>query len=285
MTVFLAIRDFLSTMKTEPSMRPLQDLGFGQARGVEVLLTDIDDTVSTGGRLEAEAYTAIERLMRAGIKVIPVTGRPAGWCDMIARFWPVEAVVGENGAFYFRYLHGERRMLRHFAQSESLRTANRLRLDRIAEEVQAAVPGAHIAADQPYRIADLAIDFAEDVEPLPRDSIDRIVAIFLAHGAAAKISSIHVNGWFGDHDKLAMSARLLKAEFGLDLAVDADRIMFVGDSPNDEPMFAAVKLSVGVGNVVRFRSRFKTLPTYVTSGWSGAGFVELASHLISAKRS
>lgn len=271
-------------MTTGPFMRPLSALGIAVARGVEVLLTDIDDTVSTGGRLEAEAYEAIERLMRAGVKVIPVTGRPAGWCDMIARFWPVEAVVGENGAFYFRYLHGERRMLRHYAQSETERAGNRHRLDRIAEEVLAAVPGARIAADQAYRIADLAIDFAEDVEPLPRASIDRIVAIFSAHGATAKISSIHVNGWFGEHDKLAMSARLLAAELGMDLAADAGKIMFVGDSPNDEPMFAAVKISVGVANVIAFKSRFKSLPAYVTSQRSGAGFVELANYLITAGR-
>lgn len=264
-------------------MRPLADFDLAAARGVEVLLTDIDDTISSEGRLEAAAYAAVERLMKAGIKVVPVTGRPAGWCDMIARFWPVEAVVGENGAFYFRYLHGERRMLRRYAQGDAELAANRKRLDRIADEVLGAVQGARIAADQAYRIADLAIDFAEDVPPLPRVAIDRIVSIFEAHGATAKISSIHVNGWFGDHDKLKMSKLLLKAELGLDFAADARRIMFIGDSPNDEPMFAAVKLGVGVANIVKYKDLFKTLPAFVTRGTSGAGFVELADRLIAAR--
>ncbi len=171
-------------MSIETSMRPLDALDVRIARRVEVLLTDIDDTVSTDGRIEADAYAAIERLTRAGIRVVPVTGRPAGWCDMIARFWPVEAVVGENGAFYFRYLRRDRRMLRAYAQTEAERAHNRARLDRIAAEVLASVPGSRIAADQPYRIADLAVDFAEDVPPLSREDIDRIKSVFdgVLHG-------------------------------------------------------------------------------------------------------
>src|SRR5438105_2148273 len=171
-------------------MRSLAEFPAAARRGLRFVLLDIDDTLTTGGRLTAAAYGALEDLSRAGLRLVPVTGRPAGWCDLIARFWPVDAVIGENGAFYFRYDHGSRAMTRHFWLSAEERETARRRLDRLAGEILAAVPGARLAADQPYRSADLAIDIAEDAGPLPPDDIDRIVAMMHAAGAAAKISSI-----------------------------------------------------------------------------------------------
>src|SRR5262249_44430150 len=156
-----------------------------------------DDTLTDHGRLPAESYMAMQRLRRAGLVVTPVTGRPAGWCDLIARQWPVDGVVGENGALYFRYLDKEKRMLRRYAKDAAMRAADRVKLDHIRDEVLATVPGAAIAADQAYREADLAIDFCEDVPALPREAVECIVQIFTRHGATAKVSSIHVNGWFG----------------------------------------------------------------------------------------
>src|SRR5918995_898936 len=140
-------------------MKPLSELSGADARGVAFVLTDIDDTITSDGRLPAASYGALERLHEAGLKVVPVTGRPGGWCDLIARFWPVDGVVGENGAFYFRYDHEAKRMTRRFRASEAERAKNRARLDGLGKEILARVPGAALAADQPYRVADLAIDF------------------------------------------------------------------------------------------------------------------------------
>lgn len=264
-------------------MRPLAELSDAEARGVDVVLTDIDDTLTTDGRLPAAAYAALERLHEAGLKVVPVTGRPGGWCDLIARFWPVDGVVGENGAFYFRYDHAARRMIRRFRADEAERAENRARLDRLAAEVLARVPGAALAADQPYRIADLAIDFCEDVPPLPAESVDAIVRLCEAAGATAKVSSIHVNAWFGAYDKLGMAQEMLKAEFGLDAERELSRILFAGDSPNDEPMFCAFPLSVGVANIRDAGERLRHWPAYVTPGRGGAGFVQLAERLLAAR--
>ena len=188
-------------------------------RGV---LTDIDETVSTDGRLTAEAYGALEALKEAGFLVIPVTGRPAGWCDLIARFWPVDAVVGENGAFWM--WHDARRASSHPlrpAGSASGPTAAR-RLEAVRAEVLRDVPGPASPPTSPIALADLAIDFCEDVPPLPHDD-DRCAssAIFEAHGAHAKVSSIHVNGWFGDYDKLTTSKAMMAELFGVDLGRDA----------------------------------------------------------------
>ena len=264
-------------------MQPLDTLTADACSGLGAVLCDIDDTVTTDGRLAAAAYTALEQLQAAGLLVVPVTGRPAGWCDLIARLWPVDGVVCENGAFAYRYDHAARRMRRSYAQPADVRRINRERLDRLAGDILTAVPGAALSADQPFRIADLAIDFREDVAPLPPAAIDDIVRMFEAAGATAKVSSIHVNGWFGDYDKLNMARRLLADELGIDQAAQDRTVLFVGDSPNDAPMFEAFPLSVGVANVRDHADRIRHQPAFVTTARSGQGFIELVRHIIGAR--
>lgn len=250
-------------------------------RGV---LCDIDGTITTAGRLTAAAYGALERLQDAGLWVIPVTGRPAGWCDLIARFWPVAAVVGENGALYFRYDHEQRRMIRGFARTEAERAHDRERLRLIGEEVLRAVPGARIAADQSYRDTDLAIDWCEDVPALPPAEVQRIVALLSAHGLTVKVSSIHVNAWFGRHDKLAMTRRLAQEQFGIDLDAARERFAFIGDSPNDEPMFAYFPLSFAVANIAPFVDSLVHRPAHVIDeAAEGDGFALFAERVLAAR--
>src|SRR3569832_210397 len=215
------------------------------AIAAKAVLTDIDDTLTDRGRLPPGAYAALRDLRNAGLLVVPVTGRPAGWCDLIARQWYVDGVVGENGALWFRYDNAKRKMMRLYARDGQQRQIDRRRLDDIRDAVIAQVPGAAVAADQDYRLTDLAIDYCEDVEPLPLGDVARIVEIFEANGATAKVSSIHVNGWFGDHDKVTMTRRALREAFGIDADADREHILFVGDSPNDAPMFEQFPFFVG----------------------------------------
>jgi HAD superfamily hydrolase (TIGR01484 family) len=264
-------------------LRPLADFTTLDRRKIAVVLTDIDDTLTDRGRLPAKAYAALERLKQAGFIVAPVTGRPAGWCDLIARQWPVDGVIGENGAFYFRYDDAAKRIVRHYAKSAAERQADAARLREIEQTVLREVPGAAVAADQPYREADLAIDFCEDVAPLPKTEVLKIVGIFQRYGATAKISSIHVNGWFGKYDKLSTSRLFLQDCFGIDIDHDKDSIAFVGDSPNDAPMFGFFPNSVGVANVLDFAGELPASPAFVTSGRGAQGFAELADALIAAK--
>ncbi|WP_235984395.1 HAD-IIB family hydrolase [Mesorhizobium neociceri] len=264
-------------------MRPLADFTALDRRNIAVVLTDIDDTLTDKGRLPAKAYAALERLKQAGFIVTPVTGRPAGWCDLIARQWPVDGVIGENGAFYFRYDDAKKRIVRHYAKSAAERQADAARLKEIEQTVLREVPGAAVAADQAYREADLAIDFCEDVAPLPKTEVLKIVGIFQRYGATAKISSIHVNGWFGKYDKLSTSRLFLRDCFGIDIDHDKDSIVFVGDSPNDAPMFGFFPNSVGVANVLDFAGELPASPAFVTSGRGAEGFAELADALIAAK--
>ncbi|MEO7403210.1 MAG: HAD-IIB family hydrolase [Burkholderiales bacterium] len=264
-------------------MRPLAELPDTALANVRGLFTDIDDTLTSDGRLTAAAYSALERLRAAGLLVVPITGRPAGWCDHIARMWPVDAVVGENGAFYFAYDAASRKLVRRFLDTESARAANRARLSTVRDRILAAVPGTALASDQTYREADLAIDFCEDVPRLAVSAVDRIVAIMADAGMTAKVSSIHVNGWFGGYDKLGMTKTLMRERFGVALDVDRAAYVFAGDSPNDAPMFAYFPLSVGVANVRDFADRLDAPPAYVTSARGGAGFVQLADRLLAAR--
>jgi HAD superfamily hydrolase (TIGR01484 family) len=243
-----------------------------------IILTDIDDTLTDEGQLKANAYSALWNLKENGFSIIPITGRPAGWCEMIARFWPVDGIVGENGAFYFRYTQGK--MKRHFEVDENTRSKNRHQLLKIQDQILKEIPGSAIASDQFCRIADLAIDFCEDVPKLSETSILRIKEIFESHGAQAKVSSIHVNGWFGNYNKLTSTQNMLKAELGMNSQSILENCIFSGDSPNDEPLFEFFPNSVGVANVKNFISQMKSLPTYVTKKPGGDGFAELSEHLI-----
>jgi HAD superfamily hydrolase (TIGR01484 family) len=265
---------------TARSLRPLTEMPRAIRVAIRGVLTDIDDTLTTDGRLPVEAYAALERLSAAGKLVIPITGRPAGWCDHIARMWPVDAVVGENGAFAMRYDRNARQLERTFIDDDATRRANRARLAAIGEAILRAVPGSALASDQLYRASDLAIDYREDVPELPRAAVDRIVALMEAEGMTAKVSSIHVNGWFGTYDKLKMTRRLFADAFATDLDAERARFVFVGDSPNDAPLFAYFPNAVGVANVSAFADRISTLPAYVTQRGGGAGFAELAEFLL-----
>jgi HAD superfamily hydrolase (TIGR01484 family) len=226
----------------------------------------------------------MERLSDAGIKTIPITGRPAGWCDHIARMWPVDGLVGENGAFYFRYDDTLRKMQRRYFKSDEKRISDRERLGKLKSEILQKVPGCRISVDQTYREADLAIDYCEDIERLPDPDIDKIVSLFESAGARAKVSSIHVNGWFGNYDKLSMTEVMFKEVFGHNLDEVKEQVIFTGDSPNDVPMFAYFPNSVGVANVKQFEGKMDHYPAWITDRAGGYGFAEMVDILLTGEK-
>ena len=244
------------------------------------VIFDIDDTFTTHGKITAVAFQALWQLKEHGLKAVPITGRPAGWCDHIARMWPVDGIVGENGAFYFWFDEKEKKLRKRFFDSEEVRTEKKERLNRIREEVLATIPGAAVAGDQLYREADLAIDYCEDVAPLDRQAVNRICDVFKKHGAACKVSSIHVNGWFGDYDKLEMLKAYVEERWGLDLEACKERFLFCGDSPNDEPLFAYFPHTVGVKTILRFADQMTHLPAYMADRAGGEGFADVVAYII-----
>lgn len=262
-------------------MKPFAQFPGNYKKNIRYVLTDIDDTLSIKGRIPSASFTAMERLQDAGIRVIPITGRPAGWCDHMARMWPVDGLVGENGAFYFRYDESNKKMIRRYFKTEKQRSIDRKKLEKIKKEILQKVPGCRVSADQAYREADLAIDFCEDIPPIPMEDVEKIVRCFKRAGARAKISSIHVNGWFGDYDKLTMTHLFFKEVFKSDLDKIKEQVIFTGDSPNDAPMFDYFPHSVGVANIVRFKKTIDHKPAWVTENEGGYGFAEMVKTLLS----
>jgi HAD superfamily hydrolase (TIGR01484 family) len=258
--------------------RPITALDPTVCRGLTGIFSDLDDTITHDGRVVPEAFQALHEAREAGLRTVLITGRPAGWVDHLARMWPVDGVVGENGGLWF--WHDGQRLQRRFLQDEATRAENQVRLASLAERILAAVPGCALSADQPYRELDLAIDFYEDVPALGDDAIDAIVAEFEAAGATCKVSSIHVNGWYGRFDKLEGCRRFLAERWGEDLEAARERWAYFGDSANDEPMYGYFPHGVGVANISRFLPRMSSHPGYITEGDGGMGFAEGLRHIL-----
>jgi hypothetical protein len=252
-----------------------------EAKTIRFVLMDIDDTLTTEGKLPAESYAALWKLKEAGLIVVPITGRPAGWCDLIARQWPVDGVVGENGAFVYWEGDGKRlQTLTHSAAARNDAPPLKKALSRSLVEV----PGCRLSRDQFSRLYDIAIDFAEEEPVLPLAAALKIKAICEEEGLKAKVSSIHVNAWLGAYDKLGMARRYLAERFGYDDDADRKAVLFAGDSPNDEPMFAHFPMACGVANVEKYKGIIKHQPCFVARAEGGAGFAEIAQTLLDRRR-
>ena len=260
-----------------------------EARGLCYVLMDIDDTLTLEGKLLAASFSALWKLKEAGLKVIPVTGRPAGWCDCIAREWPVDGVVGENGALAFweesdpRDDKRRRPFLKTMFHPNAIRNDHPV-LEKIKQRALEEFPQLRLAKDQFARLFDLALDFAEEDPVLPLSAAERIRAIAEEEGAMAKVSSIHVNVWMGKYDKLTMAETFLSERFGWQKGLGDRELVFVGDSPNDEPMFARFPLACAVANIENYKSLITHLPAYAASRECGEGFAEIAETILDKRR-
>lgn len=257
-------------------MQPFAQFPPQRLSRIRCVLTDVDDTLTSGARLFAATYRALERLCEAGLTVVPVTAAPAGWCDVMARMWPVAAVIGENGGLCFRHRPEKGVTERRYWAAEAERERARRRLLELAAAIAADIPGSRLAPDQRYRETTLAFERG-------CGDAEAIRARLAAAGAHTTVNSLWVLGWFGDFDKLAAARRMLRALFALDLAAEADAVLYVGDSPNDEPMFGFFDNSVGVASVTQFLDRLAAPPKWVTRGGGGGGFVEIADALLAAR--
>jgi hydroxymethylpyrimidine pyrophosphatase-like HAD family hydrolase len=270
-------------------MKAIAEMTAAEAAGLRYILMDIDDTLTREGKLLASAYTSLWKLREAGLKVIPVTGRPAGWCDLIAREWPVDGVVGENGALAFWEEppppEGSGRLPSLKADYHPCAVRNdHPVLAKIKERALAEFPLLRLAKDQFARLYDLALDFAEEEPVLPLTAAQRVRDIAVEEGAQAKVSSIHVNIWMGNYDKLSMAERFLSRRFGWRSGGGDRELVFAGDSPNDEPMFARFPLACAVANVRKYEKLIKNLPAFAASLECGDGFAEIAETILAKRK-
>ena len=275
----------------------MQPLALWQPPRLRGVFTDIDDTLTTDGAITADALQALDALKAAGLHVIPITGRPVGWSEPFAQVWPVDAIVAENGAVALlppaqdgrknplQPLSEKRGQLsKLYLQDAATRAANYARMQQVLAHIEATVPGAQRAADSAGRECDIAIDHSEFTQ-LPQERIDQCVALMRAAGMNATVSSIHINGWYGTHDKLEGARWIVRLRLGRDLDAELNDWVYIGDSTNDQRMFQHFPHSVGVANIARFVPQLQHLPRYVTQRERGAGFAEMARLLLNVKHS
>ena len=257
-------------------MLPLSQWRPADRRGLIGVFTDIDDTLTTDGAITPDALQALADLQAAGLHVIPITGRPVGWSVPFAAAWPVDAIVAENGALALRAAS------KLYQQDEATRLANFTRMHNVAARVLREVPGTALAQDSAGRETDIAIDHSEFTQ-LPPERIAQVVQLLQSEGMNATVSSIHINGWFGAHNKWEGARWIVRELFGRDLGAEIDRWAYVGDSTNDQLMFEAFAHSIGVANIRRFEAQLTHKPRYITAGERGAGFAEVACAILAAR--
>lgn len=259
-------------------LRPLAELPPARLAALHGVLTDIDDTLTADGAIAPAALASLHRLAGAGVPVIAITGRPAGWSEPFALAWPVAAIVAENGAVMLR--RDGPGLRTDFVADAAERAANARRLQACARAVLAQVPGATLAQDSAGRLTDIAVDHSEYAH-LGEAQIAAVVAVMRDHGLTATVSSIHINGWIGAHNKPSGARWAVQQTLGRPF--DPAEWVYVGDSTNDQAMFAGMPLSVGVANIARFVPQLRAWPGYVTQAERGDGFAELASALLAAR--
>ena len=272
-------------------MTPLQHWPAADRRALTGVFTDIDDNLTTEGAITPDALAALHALQAAGLTVIAITGRPIGWCAPFAQTWPVDAVVAENGAVAF--IHNkiglqatpalDSLLSKLYQQDASTRASNFQRMQAVAQRLLREVPGATLAQDSPGRETDIAIDHSEFSHLAPAQ-IAQVVQIMQAEGMTATVSSIHVNGWYGSHNKLSGARWIVQQLYQRELDAELAQWAYVGDSANDQVMFQHFAHSVGVANILGVAGQLTHRPRYVTVAERGAGFAEVAANVLAARQ-
>ena len=260
-------------------MKPLTSWPIFDRQKIIGVFTDIDDTLTTEGAINPDALEALHHLKAAGLMVIPITGRPVGWSIPFASTWPVDAMVAENGAVALLHNAATNQVNKIYQQDEVTRTHNFDQMQRIAQRVQKEVPGTVMAQDSSGRETDIAFDHSE-FHKLSQDQIQQVLQLLKQEGMTATVSSIHINAWFGDHNKWHGAQWILKELTGRDLKQELDQWVYVGDSTNDQVMFEHFTHSVGVANIRRFENELNHLPKYIATQERGAGFTEVVNSLL-----
>ncbi|MGR5286217.1 HAD-IIB family hydrolase [Vibrio maritimus] len=265
--------------------KSLAALSHAQAKEIQWLLTDVDDTLTWQGQLPPESLDALSKLQKAGINVVAVTGACAGWCDQIAKLWPLHGVIGENGAFWM-----QKKQSGFQTQSLSPMLTMRAQQQALIKQLTQLLrdyPGIGFASDQDFRFCDVAINLGQDRKPVEADVAAKLlsdICQLTLNGQKVKAtqSSIHINVWVGEHNKRVSSERYLKQQPDFD-TLSLSNVAYIGDSLNDEAMFEWLPVTFGVNNITPLLGKLSTPPSFVTAGNGGYGFAELAKILINAR--
>jgi HAD superfamily hydrolase (TIGR01484 family) len=258
-------------------VRPIAELPAEAARALRGVAFDLDDTLLDHGRLLESTYASLFRLAEGGLALYAVTGRPAGWAEVVARLFPVAAVIAENGAVACVRC-GERVVVVDSATPELRRQRDR-QLDELVRGLRERFAELELTDDVRARVSDRTFDIGE-YRKVPPERVQLAVEFLRQAGARALLSSVHLHATFDQADKASASVRLLSRESGLDTTAVRHAFAYLGDSENDASCFAAFSVSIGVANL---RGRPTLAPRYVTRGTMGAGFAEAAGVILSLR--
>lgn len=271
-------------MTAQARLRPLAALDAPTLAGIDYLLFDVDETFTTHGLMHAETYATLFALRDAGVIAVPVTGRPSGWGNVMLSTWPIAACVTENGGVIAWKDQASGRSIQRVIHEEHRGPGYIEKLRDLGTRIAQRFPDVKVSADQPYRLTDLAIDYAEQVPRAADETVAQIVALMRAEGYLTAVSSIHIHAYYPANEKADGVFPLMQHAFGLDRNTVAARAAFIGDSPNDASLFAQIPLSVGVANVQSALAKIPVAPAWLCSRECGAGFIEFANYLLAARR-
>jgi HAD superfamily hydrolase (TIGR01484 family) len=251
------------------------------------VLTDVDDTLTTNGKLLPTTLAAMGRLQAHGIALIPVTGRSTGWAQMMLAQWPVDAVIAEGGAVCICAANPPLDQLRptpgyHQLLHSSIEPKQRAGLLAVLDEVTRQYPQLTYSSDQAFRLVDCALNVAEFGADVNDELIEAALKAIHAAGYAAQASSIHINAWIGRFNKGLGAKEFLEKLYADPSKHDPVAWVAIGDAPNDAGLFEVFPNSVLVANGLPHIAAFKKPPAYKTQAPYGAGFIELADYLIRA---
>ncbi len=259
-------------------MRPIAELPASEAAKLRGVAFDLDDTLLDHGRLAESTYGALFRLVEAGFALYGVTGRPAGWAEVLARLFPVSAVIAENGAVLCAR-RGERVIVEDSVDAAT-RAERDARLAALLSRFAVRFPDIEPADDVRARVSDRTYDIGEYRQVAP-ERVAEASAFLREQGARTFVSSVHLHATFDYADKASGAVQLLAKDSGLDSTAVRHAFAYLGDSENDAPCFAAFAVSIGVANL---RGKSTILPRYVTASPMGRGVVEAAEVILSLRR-
>ena len=258
-------------------MQPISRLSRDEARCLQGVLFDLDDTLLDHGALTEPAYAALFRLRKSGLLLLPVTGRPATWGCVLVRHWPILAAVTETGAIA---VHREGRTVRLLDPVDAMeRRRRRECVLGLARELMQRYPMLRSADEYDARISDFAFDIGER-EAVPEAVVGGAVELAHQQGFRTSVSSVNLHVTLDGDDKASGSVRVLRELLGTDPTAARHRFAYVGDSANDATCFAAFHTSIAVRN---WSGRPTIVPRFITELERGAGFAEAARIIVEAR--
>lgn len=243
----------------------------GKFKNVRLVASDMDGTLTQQGKFTPALLQALEDLAKAGLSVLIVTGRSAGWVSGLVSYLPVEGAIAENGGLF--YPAG---CEAHVALTPiSDLAAHRHELAKTFQQLQTEFPQIRESSDNRFRIT----DWTFDVQGLSPPELQRLGSLCQQLGWGFTYSNVQCHIKPPGQDKATGLLQVMRDRFP---EYTPEQVLTVGDSPNDESLFdwRCFPISVGVANVLDYASQLSHQPAYVTSAAEGKGFCELARYVL-----